>query len=263
MGRKGRQISRGAQFGSAALFLALLFTAPTRSQPGYNLTYQWTPGLVLNYSVYVVGQVQKSREPRQDLMLQYVDNWQVLSEDKPRHLYKTVEKSQNFSGAETNLRSFGLLARGEQVERMVDSHGRVATVTNYPPGHRFYLLPLVMSQTAVPIGGKWSLNQDLGVPLFEQEVTAKASIVYTFEGIAYHYKARDQDCALIRVEANYLYQAGDRNRGVSGDFQGKVFFDLGARKLVDFQVTEERREWVRSTNQSRATTVQVTAINQP
>jgi len=239
-----------------------LFTAPLASQQSYNLTYHWTVGGRTQYSMYIVGQVTTAAGT-QDIRIQYTNLCEVTGEDKAKALYKVSEKSLNYSGTTFDLRSYGVTPEGEQVERTIDAYGRVASAARYGEGSRYYLLPLVLPQVPVRLEGKWKLAQTVQVPVFEQDVTTQVVIVYTFEDINRNYKGRVRKCARIRVDANYLHESLDGNSGVKGAYQGKIFFDLEEMKLVDYQITENRREWIRSENRVRTSVIQFTSLAQP
>lgn len=255
---------RGRWLSPAILFLLMLLVGTGYAQDSYRLSYQWFPGEMFQYSVYVTGQVATSGEPTRVIMRQYQDSWEVLEELRgKRPGYRIMESSLNFTGAQENLQSFGVLGKDDQVERVADDFGRVVGVTGYNKAHRFFLLPLTLSPDPVAAHGKWKLKPDLLVPVFDREVTAKATVNYTFEDVARRYKGRRQDCARIRVDADYSYQAKDKSMGVSGVYSGKLFFDLAGKNLVDYQINEERKEWIKSGNQTRNTTLQVTSIMNP
>ena len=84
-------------------------------------------------------------------------------------------------------------------------------------------------------------------------------MVYTLEEIAKNYKNTRRNCARIRVDANYNWQAPDGNSGVTGAFQGKVFFDLVDLKIVDYQFTSNRKEFIKP-DKVRTSALQITCI---
>lgn len=241
-------------------FLAFLYPLCLSSDPAYDLSYDWSLGRHFEYSIYIIGQITTGQEGRQDIRAKFTDVWEVVEEDRAKNLSRVVEKGEDYSGTSFDIRSYGLPLPGPPVERLIDRHGRVAMVIGYPEDHRLYLLALVMPQVPVAEDGKWSLSHEIQYPLFEREVTASITVVYTFEEVAKNYKGTRRNCARIRVDANYQYQAPDGSAGVSGAFQGKVFFDLTEKKIVDYQFTANRREFLKPDNRVRTSSLQITCI---
>lgn len=248
---------------AGALLMALaLLSMPGIPQQTYNFSYRWKAGDRFAYSMYVIGQVTTGESSNQQVKIQFTDVWEVLEEDKLKGLFKVAERNQEFSGTEFDLRSFGIPAKDERIERMIDGYGRVASVAHYTEGNRYYLFLLVFPQSPVAAGGRWKLAQKLRVPLLEREVVTDAVILYTVEDINKDYKGRKNNYARIRVDANYKYEPAGGAEGVIGAFQGKIILDTDKMRIIDYQISENRKEWVRSENRSRTTNIQITAIAQ-
>jgi hypothetical protein len=242
------------------LFIAVIIASVNAgSQQKFSLSYAWNKGQKLVYSIYIVGQVSTG-EAVNPVRIRFSDVWEVLEEDKVNGRYKTAEVNTDYTGAEFDLRTFGLPPKAERIERVLDSYGRVESVAHYTEASRYYLIPLVFPEVPVREGGRWKLERKLLAPVFGREVMAEAVILYKFEEISRNYKGRKKDCARISVDAKYLYESEDKDYGVAGRFQGKIIFNLVDRKLVDYQISESRREWVRSENKEQTTSLQVTSI---
>jgi hypothetical protein len=253
-----------SRFKSRALtpvFFIIFFIASVNagSQQTFTLSYAWNQGQKFMYSIYIVGQVSTG-EAVNPVRIRFSDVWEVLEEDKVNGKYKMAETNTEYSGADLDLRTFGLPPKAERIERMLDSYGRVESVAHYTEASRYYLMPLVFPEVPVREGGRWKLERGLLAPVFGREVVADAVIIYKFEEISRNYKGRRKDCARISVDAKYLYESEDKDYGVAGRFQGKIIFNLADRKLVDYQISESRREWVRSENREQTTSIQVTSI---
>jgi hypothetical protein len=253
---KGRDIALAV----IVVLLSLLDGRRASLQQSSRLSYGWVPGDHYVYSIYVVGQVTTGESSVQQIKLQFSDRWEVAEEDKLHGLFKVVETSADFSGTEFDLRSFGVPAKGERVERMIDPSGQVAKVVHYTEGTRYYLLPLVLPPNPMAEGGRWKLAQPLKMPLLDTEVSTNLVVVYTVEDINSNYKGRGHAYARIRIDGNYNYDSEDKSSGILGAFQGKIIFDLVDRRIVDYQITENRKEWIKPTNRSRTTNIQITCI---
>lgn len=247
---------------STIFSLAFFLTTPGVSQESYHLAYRWAKGQKYQYSVYITGQ-QTTDEGVQNVRIQYLDLWEVVGEAEARGLHKVAEKCLNYSGTDFDLKSFGIAGKGDLIERMIDPYGRVASVARFGAGSRFYLLPLILPEVPVKLEGKWKLAQQARVPFFEGEAVVEIVVVYTLEGINRNYKGSGRDCARIRVDANYLHESEAGASGVKGAYQGRLFFDIKEKKLIDYQITENRREWITPENRIRNTSLQFTSIARP
>ncbi|HUT55976.1 MAG TPA: hypothetical protein VM658_21475 [bacterium] len=255
-----RMKGRDKALAAMVIFLALLPGGRAVLQKSYQLTYRFAPGDRFQYSMYIVGQMTTGESSVQQIKLQYSDLWEVVEEDKIHGLFKVVESSAEFSGTEFDLRSFGVPAKSERIERMIDPSGQVAKVVHYTEGTRYYLLPLVLSPNPVAEGTRWKLAQPLKMPLLDSEAVTSLVVVYTVEDINSNYKGRGHAYARVRVDGNYNYDSDDKSSGILGAFQGKIIFDLVDSRIMDYQITENRKEWSKPANRGRTTNLQITCI---
>lgn len=244
----------------AVVLAVLLYSLAGVSQQKLSLAYKWVVGDGYDYSVYIIGQVNTSEGAKQDIRIQYKEQTEVRGEDPSNGLFLLAVKSENYQGTKFDLKSFGLPNQGELVERTVDVYGRVANVARYSEGSRYYLLPLVLAQIPIAVGGKWKLTQDVKLPVLDNEAAVPVVIIYTFEDINRNYKGRKQNCARIRVDANYRYETEAGTDGVSGSYQGRIVFGLDTGQVVDYQINENRKEWTQKDNRIKTTKVQITKI---
>lgn len=242
--------------------VALLAAGPVGAEDAYKLAYRWSAGEEVRYSVYIVGRIEASGEPAQDIKLRRQSVWEVTAAAPDQDRFTVVEKAENQGGPDVDLRSFGLPSPGEPIQRAVDSLGRVASVTHYTEGSRFYLLPLVFDAQPVAAGAKWTVTAKLEPGAGAPEANPAVKVDYTLEKVVGRYKLTDHNCAIIRVSAEYRSEAADGSSGVSGDFAGKAVFDLLDQKIIDYQLTEHRREWIQANTWTRTSTLEVTALEQ-
>ncbi len=233
---------------------------PAAPQGTYNFYYNWNVGEVYEYSIYILGAITTGEDSRRDIRLKYNDIWKVEAFDESRKVYKVVENSQDVSGADVDLSSFGLPSRGGNVERLIGANGKVESVARYAEQTRYNVLPLVFPNLPLKVGERWRIKYDIRSPLIDRDVPVTLTVVYTFEEVIPDYKRRGQTCARIRIDANYQSADTAQPAGASGQFQGRAFFDIKNKKLVDYQITENRKEWNRPENRSRNTAIQVTCI---
>ncbi len=251
-----------ARIKSILLFLAiLLFSFPAGSRQPIELSYNWRVGQRLEYSMYVVGNVTDSASGRRDIRIEFDDKWEVIKAADDRGYFTVSEKAYNFRGEDFDLASFAVPPRDSGIERLIDRLGRVDAIQGVSYGARYRILPLMMPETPIAAQEKWVVNKDLDLPLLNEKVTGKLATVYTFVDVYPNYKMRGRDCARIKVEANYQYESPDGDKGVVGRFHGRLFFDLIERRVVDYEITEQRNEFVRSLGAQRTTNLQVTAIS--
>jgi len=239
--------------------LPLVAAAEKAVPPKYELSYDWEPGRRYEYSVYLLGQ-SADNEGSRELRARFTDVQEVMGRDEDSGLVSMVEASAGYEGTDMDLSAWGLPPPGGSIERRVDRYGRVASVTGFPKRHRYFLLPLVLPKQAVGEGDKWSLAQTVLLPSFETSLPVEVEIVYTFEDSNRNYKYRGALCAVIRLDANYRSQTDDGSCGIAGRFQGRIMFDLDKRKVVDYQLSEQRNEWDKRNNRTRSTSIQITSL---
>jgi hypothetical protein len=255
------RISLGAWLLAAAVGL-LLAAGPAGAEDAYRLAYRWSAGDQVRYSVYIVGRIEASGEPAQDIKLRRQSVWEITAAGPDQDRFTMMETAVNQSGPDVDLRAFGLPSPAEPIQRAVDSLGRVAGVTHYTEGSRFYLLPLVFDPKPVAAGAKWTVTAKLEPGAGAAETSAAVKVEYTLEKVVARYKLTDHNCAIIRVSAEYNSGAADGSAGLSGDFSGKAVFDLLDQKIIDYQLTDHRKEWIQANNWTRTSTVEVTALEQ-
>jgi hypothetical protein len=238
--------------------LALAAAAEDRTK----LSYGWNAGQQLRYSVYVVGRIEASNEPVQDVKLRRQSIWEVTEADPDRDRFLMIEKVVGQGGPDVDLRLFGLPSPDEPIQRTVDSLGHVFNIAHYTEGSRFFILPLVFDPKPVAAGDKWTVTPKLEAGPVAGGADTMVNIEYVLEKVVNRYKLIEHDCAIIRISAEYDYQAADGGSGVSGDFGGKAVFDLTDHKIIDYQITDHRREWNKANNWTRTATLEVTALEQ-
>jgi len=259
---KRRGLTLGGLMGvSVVLFAA---GATVYSQLEYKLAYRWDPGRKFSHAIYVVGKVQTSGAAVREVKLQYQAVWEVAEADPKEDRYLVTETVKNYLGPELDLRSFDVPPPGETIRRSLDSCGRVLSVQGYAQGSRFHLLPLVFVPGLSVAGDnpKWQLTGKLLAPLGEVEVETTAEMEYSLEKVLTNYKNRSHYCALVRLGGKYTYRSEDGDRELEGTIQGRVFFDLVEQMVVDYQLEDHRQEGIKSKDWTRATTLEITALEQ-
>lgn len=263
MNTKG--ISRRVLF--MGIFALFLLSPDARAQTGNKndaekrqLLYDWAPGQVLRFTQYIEGKIKETGKPDERILIQQELSWKVLSGGGER--YKLRQTALERKGTDQALGGFGILSGDETVAMTVDNYGRVAGVSHYGEGSRFHYMPLVFTSEPVSPGSKWKIGKDatILVPVLGIEVSAPLDMFFTFEDIHHGYKTIGHDCARIRVDARYEYVSSDGGYGVSGHFQGKVFFDMVDRRIVDYRMEDNRKEWSRDEKTERITNLTLTAI---
>jgi hypothetical protein len=245
------------------MFISMfLLVFPINAQQKYDLTFNWEVGEKYSYNTYVTGNVISSDENEgTDIKVEYLDEWEIASLDLNKEFYNIIQKNVDHKGEKFPLRPYGYPTEGESVSRMVDIYGRISGVDHYHKGSRYYLFPLVFPQVPIPVDGKWTLTQDVKVPLFETYIEVPFKIVYTFEEIHKNYKHRGHDCARIRVDVKYEKENEAGNRGVTGLIKTRIYFDLVDKKIVDYETTDTRREYYLSKGRKKITSVKITSIS--
>jgi len=247
-------------FCAVAILAAL--SLPGFSAQEYNLAYNWTVGEKHNFSVYVLGQVVQTGEPApREIQEKYEESWDVTGRFEPKGLYKLVSTARGSSIYD--LESFGIFPDKLKVTRLVDEYGRVDNVEGRPVGSRFYQMPLVLPQIPMAPGRKWKITHPFEVEAFGRKARTDVVAIYTFEEVVANYKKRPHNFARIRVDANYEATAPDGEATVTGQYQGRIFFDLVDRKFVDAQITETRTEKMNADDRRRKTSIQRTYIRKP
>ena len=225
---------------AATIAVSVILAWPVSGQEKYNLRYEFEPGKSAIYHKFVEGVVRETSGDKV-IHLQFLDNWEVASGDQGDGLFTVRQTGSEYQnkGAKFDFREYGLPAENEPIERLMDTLGRIESVSHYQKGSRYFINCLTFPGAPVAVGESWKYSPAVTFTPYGRTVSAPVNLIYTLENII-RYKGRI--CAKISVNGSYLYknQAGDIL--LVGEITGRAYFDLENNIELDYEIKEVRSE---------------------